>query len=95
MTYDEFTLNISKLEMSILHYPDGMWAIGSRDFANPILFFNPSESKESYKGHIYVKSANSRLYPANKIKHVLTLVDDLLMTELDERGEKFKFPSFT
>ena len=95
MTYDEFAINISKVGMRIIHHQAGLWSIGSKEFANPILFFNPSESKEDYMGHVYVKSVNSRLYSAENIKYVLTQVDELLMTELDERGNKFEFPSFT
>lgn len=88
MTYDDFKECINNLELRILEINEDCWAIKNKNFANPMLFFNPNLKKKDYNGNVSVKAFNISLYTESEIKAVLRLVNELLMTKVSKRGEK-------
>ncbi len=44
-----------------------------------------------YSGDVSVKSINVRMFNGDELKQVLTLVDELLLTKMSDRGEKVTF----
>lgn len=47
--------------------------------------------EENYDGNVTVKSINVGMFNADELKQVLVLIDELLLTKMNERGEKVIF----
>jgi len=86
MTYNKFLGELDYLDLGVIEWKDGTWCIGRKDIANHIISFNPLIDECDYDGGVNVKSINSSLYNPTQIKDSLYLVNELLMTPIEERG---------
>lgn len=91
MTYLEFCNKIANLDLCITKHNDNLWSVGYKRIANPMLYFNPLIEEEDYSGDVSVKSINVRMFKGDELKQVLTLIDELLLTKISDRGEKVSF----
>lgn len=71
----EFIDSIRELGLMLVRCPDGEKAIGHPEFANPLLWFNDTET---YRGSVTVKSINHSLYTDRQILYSIELVDNYL-----------------
>lgn len=82
----EFSKKISELGLSLCWSNDKeILSVGNPEFANPIVWFNPYLEEKDYDGSVRVKSINAPLFTDKQIKGVLLLVDEFLLTQLEDR----------
>lgn len=74
---------LSEVHLFLMDYGDGSYSVGSRSFANPLLFF---DTTKEHNGSLIVKSINAGLFSPKQIKTALVYVEDYIRKAQDERG---------
>lgn len=87
MTYSEFFNELGEWNLTVKNYGNDTWGIGYEKIANTMLFFKYNIPPEEYNGNITVKAVNAPVFLASELKEALSLVNELLMTPISERGE--------
>lgn len=75
----DLSKKLYELDLSLTYYGNGVYAVGSPEFANPLMHFNEGNKGDNYDGNVKVKSINVRLFTSKQIHESLKLVDDYLL----------------
>ncbi|MGG0667846.1 hypothetical protein ABE073_04870 [Lederbergia citrisecunda] len=82
--YDLLT-ELNKLGLILKPYSDEQWTVGSSEFANIMMGFNPRLSEDDYSGGVTFKVINAGLFTGDQIKGASKIVNRFLMTPLERR----------
>lgn len=87
LSFDELRQKLSEIGLSVCWDVKRDWiSVGKREFANPMLWFDPREEEKDYSGSIEVKAINVYLFSKEQIHKSLQLVNSFLLTDLVVRN---------
>lgn len=86
LTFDQLTEKLGSVGLSLCWDANQEWiSVGKREFANPMLWFNPRMKEKDYNGSVTVKSINIGLFSKDEVHTALMLVNSFLLTDLGKR----------
>lgn len=89
LTFNELSEKLGDNGLSLCWDVNQEWiSVGKREFANPMLWFDPRVEEKDYTGTVQVKSINVGLFSEREVYVALKLVNSFLLTALEKRNIK-------
>lgn len=86
LTFKDFSEKLAEVGLSLCwDVNKEMISIGKREFANPMLWFDPRVEEKDYSGSVQFKPINTALFSKKQVYTALRLVNSLLLTDLEKR----------
>lgn len=71
----KLSLDLQTLGLSLVKHSDNIYAVGKREFANPLLFIDTNNYGKEYDGNVTVKAVNLGLFLPSQLYKALYFID--------------------